>query len=322
MAERYFSAETLDDAMRLAYEAILEGGEDIRPSKGGAKELRGVLLRIKNPRSRLSRTESRGKPFSCLGELCWYLGRKNRLDHIAYYLPHYEDYADGETIYGAYGPRMLDWDGLDQFSNVIELLKRKNDSRQAVIQLFDRTDILEPHKDIPCTCTLQFLLRRGRVDMFTQMRSNDAYLGMPHDIFAFTMLQEVVARSVAAEVGVYMHAVGSLHIYDENLDDVQQFLDEGFQATTQMPQMPAGDPWASIGLVMKAEASLRKTGTLDASSVSELDPYWQDLVRLLEIFCMYKKGKPEAIAELTSQMHTQVYMPFIEQIADKSRRRK
>jgi thymidylate synthase len=38
--------------------------------------------------------------------------------------------------------------------------------------------------------------------MVTTMRSNDAYLGLPHDVFCFTMLQEIIARSLGREIGI------------------------------------------------------------------------------------------------------------------------
>jgi thymidylate synthase len=68
MADPYFRAQTLDDVMRSVMEEILSHGDGIRASKGWTAELTGVLLEITNPRARLSRTETRGKPFSCLGE--------------------------------------------------------------------------------------------------------------------------------------------------------------------------------------------------------------------------------------------------------------
>jgi thymidylate synthase len=77
MADAYFSGGTLDDVMRSVIEAIRSHGGRIQPSKGWATELTGVLLELTDPRARLSRTETRGKPYSCLGELCWYLASKD-----------------------------------------------------------------------------------------------------------------------------------------------------------------------------------------------------------------------------------------------------
>ena len=133
-----------------------------------------------------------------------YLSRDNRLDFIRYYISAYdEETEDGETIYGGYGPRIFDQRGHDQLRNVIFLLRTNPTSRRAVIQLFNSEDIERRHTEVPCTCTLQFLIRRNRLHLITNMRSNDAYLGLPHDIFCFTMLQELVSRTLDTGLGSY-----------------------------------------------------------------------------------------------------------------------
>ncbi len=164
MTDAYISAPTLDDVIRHVIDDIQSHGERIKPSKGWATELTGVLVELTDPRARLSRTETRGKPYSCLGELCWYLAKTNKLDFISYYIPRYKDYADADEVFGGYGPRLFNWKGLTQLDEVTDVLRRKTDSRQAVIQLFDGHDIIGEHGDVPCTCTLQFMLRgKGRV---------------------------------------------------------------------------------------------------------------------------------------------------------------
>lgn len=109
MAGSYFQARTLDDLMRLVFEEISCHGEQIIPNRGPARELAGVLLELRDPRARLSRTETRGKPLSCLGELCWYLSKRNDLGFIEYYISDYADDADDGIIHGGYGPRLFDW---------------------------------------------------------------------------------------------------------------------------------------------------------------------------------------------------------------------
>lgn len=117
MADAYFSGKTLDDVMRMVVEEIDAHGNRIYPAKGGkdgAVELTGVLLELTNVRARLSRTETRGKPFSGLGELCWYLAKTNDVRFISYYLPRYKVYAEGDEIFGGYGPRLFSWKGVNQ----------------------------------------------------------------------------------------------------------------------------------------------------------------------------------------------------------------
>ena len=253
--------------------------------------------------------------FSSLGELCWYLAKSKDLNFIEYYIPQYKEYADGGEVFGGYGPRLFKWRGLNQLGNITEILRSKRDSRQAVIQLFDAPDIVGDHKDVPCTCTLQFMLRGGKLHMFANMRSNDVFLGLPHDAFCFTMLQEVVARSVSVELGTYKHAVGSLHQYDVNSDGVRQFLDEGWQATDNpMPAMPLGDPWPAINSLVEAESAMRTRGRLDEGILRSVDPYWADLMLLLEVFRCKKRKDKGKIEELRGRVASKVYLPFVDKV--------
>jgi thymidylate synthase len=275
-------APTLDDLCRKLFPKLLNGGNIITPTRGRARERCGVLLELTHPRARLSRTETRGKPFSCLGEFLWYLSRDNRLDFISYYLDAYRDESeDGETIYGGYGPRLFNQRGNDQVRHVIDLLKKNPESRRAAIQIFDSEDIAAPHKEIPCTCTLQFLVRQKLLHMFVTMRSNDAYRGLPHDVFCFTMFQELLARDLGLELGTYKHFVSSLHLYEKDFELARQYLGEGVQSTIEMPPMPLGNPWPAVAKLLEAEEQIR-SGVEPDATYFELDSYWCDLIRLLQ----------------------------------------
>jgi thymidylate synthase len=310
----YISAPTVDDLLRRVLEKLVDSNNRIKPSRGAATELTGVLLEITNPRARLSRTESKGKLFSCLGELCWYLAKTNELSFIAHYLSHYrEESDDGHSVYGAYGPRLFNMRRNDQVGNVIALLRKKPASRQAVIQLFDAADIAKKHKGIPCTCTFQFMIRDRRLHLLTNMRSNDAFLGLSHDIFSFTMLQEIVARTLSVEIGTYKHAVGSLHLYDRNRRAARRYLEEGWQSTTIcMPPMPPGDPWNSVGKVLRAEREIRLNRTVNVYDLG-LEDYWTDLVRLLQIYGHYKRHEGRKIEPLRKALSSRVYDIFVDQ---------
>jgi len=244
--------------------------------------------------------------------LCWYLSKTDSLSFISYYVRRYnEESDDHRTVYGGYGPRLFNMRGHNQVANVISLLKTNSHSRRAVIQLFDATDLAEKHKNIPCTCTLQFLIRDNRLLMFTSMRSNDAFLGLPHDIFAFTMLQEIIARTLSIEPGAYKHAVGSLHLYDTDRAGAKQYLVEGWQSTVPMPPMPAIDPWPSIKVVLRAESALRRGRTVRLRALN-LNPYWADIVRLLQIYRHFHDKQLGQITELKRKMSVVAYRPYIE----------
>jgi thymidylate synthase len=315
----YISEKTLDDLLLQVINRLLSRKRRIDATRGTTAELTGVMLKLRDPRARLSRTEKRGILFSCLGELFWYLAGSNKVHFIKYYLSRYsEESDDGRTIHGAYGPRLFNARGNDQVHNVLELLTTKPTSRRAVIQLFDPADLGEPHKDIPCTCTLQLILRDHRLHMLTSMRSNDAFKGLPHDVFAFTMLQEIMARSLGVELGTYRHTVGSLHLYEEDREKARHFVEEGWQSTVLMPPMPFGDPWPAVRQVLKAESAIRR-GLFDGRDLS-LGNYWGDIVRLLDIYRYSKNGDQRQITRLRHKMLSRVYDPYIEKRRQKAAR--
>lgn len=308
----YIREETLDDLLNKIYTKLLKKSEKIVASKGSFKEITGVLLHLKKPRARLSRAEGKGKLFSCLGELTWYLAGSKDLKFISYYIPNYKKSSDDrKTVYGAYGPRLCGKGRNAQLLNVINILKARSTTRQAVIQLFDAKDILKPHKDIPCTCTLQFIVRGGKLDMLTSMRSNDAFLGLPHDIFAFTMIQEIVANSINCQVGEYKHYVGSLHLYEVHFIQAKSYLDGGWQKQTEMPPMPLSDPMPSLNLLLDCEQKIRLGESVEPDALA-LDEYWKDLVRVLQFFRFTKyEDKNSKVDYVLDKIISEVYKSYL-----------
>lgn len=311
----HFVVPTVDDLMRCAVEALRSDGIHVSPTKGACTEISAATFELTNPRARVSRSSSRGRLFSALGELCWYLSGSNRTEDIAYYVNYYRKLDEEGVIFGGYGPRLLSFDGVDQVEYVIRTLRNSPSSRKVVIQLFDHRDVVERHCDVPCTCTLQYLLRDGRLSAITYMRSNDVFLGMPHDLFCFTMLQELVARSVGAELGSYHHMVGSLHMYDNNAPELDDFVAEGWQSTTRaMPEMPLDDPWQGVASLLRVERELKEGASPDDVDFGP-EPYWADLGRLLGVYAI-RKGPREAIERIQSSMRSGYYDCYIADRAD------
>ena len=254
------TGDSLDSVLHQLYRELDQNGRQHEGSRGKTVELLSVSIRILKPRARLSRSENRGKPFSAIGELLWYLSGSDRLEFIECYVSQYVNDAVDGVIEGAYGPRLLAMrGGIDQFNSVERLLGRKPGSRRAVIQLFNAEDVAVDHKEIPCTTTLQFHLREGLLHMSATLRSNDAYWGLPHDVFCFTMLQEMMARRLNVEIGEYYQYVGSMHVYEGYLDDMREYVREGVQQTSEMPSMPAGNPFDLIGRLLDIEGRLRSS---------------------------------------------------------------
>lgn len=200
------------------------------------REFIGTSFTIMKPRERICTLP--GRKFSlayAAGELAWYLGGHEDLEFIRYYAPRYERFSDdGHTLYGAYGPRIFterfdDGDGRDDRSmwqRCLSLLQEDPDTRQAVIPIMRPWDVARKTKDYPCTVALQFLIREKRLHLITTMRSNDAWLGTPNDVFCFTVLQELMARQLNVDLGHYVHQAGSLHLYERDLDKAEEVVRE------------------------------------------------------------------------------------------------
>jgi thymidylate synthase len=175
--------------------------------------------------------------------------------------------------------------------------------------LFSAEDLSRSRKEVPCTTTLQFLIRDSLLHMITTMRSNDAYMGLPHDVFCFTMLQELMARTLGYDLGTYRHFVGSLHLYNSHRGQAEQFLAEELQPRIEMPDMPLGDPREAVRRVLQAELHIRQGQSVDANAYG-LDPYWADLVRLLQVFDA--TGNDQRIETLKSEMIFKRYGVYID----------
>jgi len=317
----YLRANTLDDLLDAAFRLLLKSKMRVSPKKGATVEEQGVVLELTRPRARLSRASEKGHIFSCLGELFWYISCKQDLPSIQYYIKRYEDYAEPDgTIWGAYGPRIFGGER-SQYEVVRDLLKARSATRKAVIQLFDREDIIAEHEDVPCTCTLQFLLRDGMLNLVVYMRSNDVFMGFPHDVFAFTMIQEILANDLGVRLGSYKHMVGSLHLYDRDREKVERYLNEGFQPTREMPVMPASNPWNDITKLFVVEDVIRKGGALSVlqalAPIAGIDPYWADFGRLFGVYALTRgdldipRERLKEVVGLRRSMSSDFYASYI-----------
>jgi thymidylate synthase len=324
------TANNIDDLMRAVFTRLLSGSRDnnrVNSKKGNSTEVFGALLQLTNPRARLGRSIVRSRVYSAIGELIWYLSGSDALAQIQYYIERYNEFSDdGMTLSGAYGPRIFDKArtrsstlSIDEWQRVINVLRARSGSRNAVIQIYSNTDGRKASLDIPCTCTVQFAIRRNRLEMHVHMRSNDAFLGLPHDIFCFTMMQEIAARELGVEVGRYHHSVASLHLYDDEEDPeklqcrtlAQRYLDEGLHDTVPMPAMPTGDPWPAIRELVNAENQLR-LGNIDYVPSASLDPYWADLVTLLRAYAIaVRDGTAADLEGLVANINFDAYRLYI-----------
>lgn len=153
---------------------------------------------------------------------------------------------DGLFLTGAYGPHIG-----AQWRRVADKLRWSPDTRQAVIE------IPRPRgetKDEPCTLSLQFLQRGGRLHLIATMRSSDVWLGLPYDVFAFTQLQNMMAGELGVARGWFTLHAGSSHLYDRDLSKADAVLGDSGRAyqTLASPALPGRPPtWLEEVLIKR-----------------------------------------------------------------------
>lgn len=202
-----------------ACQVVRRDGVAVSPRGLPTTEVLGAHLCLIDPRRRLVDLPPARviNPAFAVAEALWILSGSDD-PWIFQYNQALTRYTDHGRLQGAYGPRMRRWRGrVDQLDGVRQLLTRDPDSRQGVIQLFDPDRDTRGHRDVPCTLGYRFFVRTGFLHMHTTMRSQDLWLGFPYDVFAATLLQELLAGWLGVEVGEYHHFVDSLHLYDQHM---------------------------------------------------------------------------------------------------------
>lgn len=244
------------------------------------------------------------------------------------YISRYEDDGHGGK-YPSYGPRLR-----PQWPYVLKALADDPDTRQAVASIWEaQTSTCCPecggggkvyHRDegsppeetcprcqghgkfeinVPCTLSLQFLLRpdplqrRPVLHTVVSMRSSDAWLGIPYDVFNFSMLANVLAASYAAirrtrvEVGELVLNLGSSHLYEPHWETARSIVAAPAGTCLTSPLFPPG---LDQPLALLEQLLTRQPAPLAEKDWGWLPWPWRTYVAALE-----KPTNAEALVVLT-----------------------
>lgn len=167
-------------------------------------------------------------------EAFWILSGDDTVVGIAPYNPRIADFSDdGMRFFGAYGPKII-----SQLPYVVRKLNEDPMSRQAGLSIWRENP--PTTKDVPCTVAVFASLREEHLNLHVFMRSSDLWLGVPYDVFNFSMLghyicsllNETRSEGLIGEGGfvqpgtLYLTAASS-HLYQENWDAAATCLANG-----------------------------------------------------------------------------------------------
>lgn len=234
---------------------ILTKGVDVAPRGKRTKELPQHTIVVDSRRSVLTLKERKLNYQFMVAEAYWILSGDNRVETIAPWNSKISEFSDdGVTFFGAYGPKIA-----EQLPYVVEKLREDPNSRQAGLTLWRENP--PATKDVPCTVALFFSVRNAFVNCHAFMRSNDAWLGTPYDVFNFSMLTHLVASQLHGTSPGRLHlTAASSHLYEPQWElavDLINTVERDWyrQSLTLTP----GSLWFSPEICLESLEKLRHT---------------------------------------------------------------
>lgn len=195
--------------------AVVFLGAEINPRGKATKEIPQQTM-IVDMRRPVVLEPSRKLSYTFMAaESHWMLTGDDRVETIAKFNPRIAQYSDdGVKFFGAYGPKIV-----SQMAHVIDTLRKDPASRQAGLTIWRENPTTT--KDVPCTVAMWFFIRHGRVNCHVFMRSSDAWLGVPYDVFNFSMVAHMVCcglnlHGCGVKPGKLYLTMASAHIYEEH----------------------------------------------------------------------------------------------------------
>lgn len=254
--------------MRVGYKMIVatvrEFGDQVRPRGMNTREILNASIILDDPTDALPVGVGRKlNPAIAAAEALQLVAGVSDPALMSRITRNFDRFTNGGSFDGAYGPRIR-----HQVRPVVERLQNDSDTRQAIISIWDHAYDLfrDDSNDYPCTLIFQFFVRKGKLIMRTDMRSQDCWWGLAYDLFMFSMLQRAIAAELQLPVGSLMHNVGSLHVYERD-----------FEAVDQLHEPPTSDaPDTALGRVDQplAETQDAARQLLVGRQVESASPWW------------------------------------------------
>ncbi len=137
-----------------------------------------------------------------------------------------QEFADKYGDLGpVYGKQWRDFNGVDQISQLIEVIKNNPFSRRHLVVAYNPSEV----KDMalpPCHSLFQFYVSADGKKLSCQLyqRSGDVFLGVPFNIASYSLLLAMVAQVCDLEPYEFIHTFGDVHIYLNHLDQINEQL--------------------------------------------------------------------------------------------------
>lgn len=200
--------------LRTLYSILTNGGE-VAPRGEKTKEILQNTMAIDMRRPVLTFAPRKLSYQFMAAEAFWILSGDNSVAGIAPWNKNIAKFSDdGKTFFGAYGPKLS-----GQWEYMAAKLIQDNDTRQAGATIWRENP--PATKDTPCTISVFFNIRQGKLNCHVFMRSSDVWLGIPYDVFNFSMLAHkmcatLYAKGLTLDPGTLYLTAASQHLYEQH----------------------------------------------------------------------------------------------------------
>jgi thymidylate synthase len=188
------------------------------------------------------------------GELAWYLKADTSIEYINNFSSFWKDICPTGHANSNYGSLLFkshpstiyskDVDGnpkerVNQLEWVYDSLVKDKNTRQAVAFFNSPYFQYDGNKDFVCTMYLNFWIRKDRLEMKVQMRSNDIFFGLTYDAPWFSAIHQSMFLNLKKiypnlKLGVYYHCADNIHFYERHFEIADKILDSGVDTSIKL----------------------------------------------------------------------------------------
>lgn len=115
-------------------------------------------------------------------------------------------------------------EGFDQIAYVERLLDEDPTSRRIMLSAWNPAD-LDRVALPPCHVMAQFYVDEGDLSCHLVMRSADCFLGLPFNIFSYSVLTHILAARHGLRAKELIVSIGDAHVYRDHLEAVRTQLE-------------------------------------------------------------------------------------------------
>jgi len=121
---------------------------------------------------------------------------------------------------------------IDQVKKAIETFKKDPTRRSVVMHTWipmrdlEKFTLERKSTSSPCLVLIHPQIIEDKLHFFVVMKTNDLFNAWPGNAFAFTALQQYMAKEIGVDVGTYNHFSVAMQIYEDVYEQAKKLLDK------------------------------------------------------------------------------------------------